>query len=79
MRNMSRWTLVVTGFMLTACSSTEWVHPNKPSSEYVNDYNQCEKDAALDPKLMQGNKLLLMQSAERCVQKKGWRLVEKDQ
>ena len=76
---MSRWTLVVAGLMFSACSSTEWVHPNKPSSEYAKDYNKCERDAALDPKLMQGNKLLLMQSAERCVQKEGWRLVDKGQ
>ncbi len=45
MRNMSRWTLVAAGLIFSACSSTEWVHPNKPSSEYLNDYNQCEKAA----------------------------------
>jgi len=29
-----------------------------------------------DPKLQQGNKLMLANATERCVQKEGWRLVE---
>ena len=77
MRNMSRWTMVVAGFLLTACSSTEWVHPNKSSSEYTNDDNKCETAAPSDPKLQQGNQFLLTNAAERCVQKEGWRLIER--
>ncbi len=76
MRNMSRWTLVMAGFLLTACSSTEWVHPNKPSSEYTNDYNKCQTSAMRDPKLQQGSQLLIIQATERCLQKDGWRLIE---
>ena len=76
MRNMSRWTLVVAGFLLTACSSTEWVHPNKPSSEFTSDYNKCQSAATRDPKLQQGSQLLLLNATERCVQKEGWRLIE---
>ncbi len=76
MRNMSRWTLVVAGFLLTACSSTEWVHPNKPSSEYTSDYNTCETAATRDPKLQQGNQVLLTNATERCIQSEGWRLIE---
>jgi hypothetical protein len=34
--------LAIAGLTLAACSSTEWVHPNKPSSEYINDYNKCQ-------------------------------------
>ena len=77
MRNMSRWTLVVAVFLLTACSSTEWVHPNKPADEFVTDYNKCQSAATRDPKLQQGSQLLLLNATERCVQKEGWRLIER--
>ena len=68
MCNMSRWTLVVAGFLLTACSSTEWVHPNKPSSEYTSDYNKCETAATRDPRLQQGSQLLLLNAID-CTEK----------
>jgi hypothetical protein len=77
MRKISRWSLVVVGFLLAACTSTEWVHPNKPSSEYTNDYNKCENAAVRDPKLQQGSQLLILQATERCLQKEGWRMVER--
>ena len=76
MRYISRWSLIVAGFVLTACSSTEWVHPNKPASEYTNDYNKCQMDASRDPKLQQGSQLLLLNATERCIQRQGWRLIE---
>lgn len=62
--------------VLSACSSTDWVHPNKPSSEYINDYNKCEQLVLRDPKLQQGSQLMILNATERCVQKEGWRLVE---
>jgi hypothetical protein len=68
--------LVVAVFMLSACSNTEWVHPNKPSSEYLNDYNKCQTMVLRDPKLQQGSQLMVLNATERCVQKEGWRLVE---
>lgn len=76
MRKISSWTLVVVGFLLTSCSSTEWVHPNKPSSEYTVDYNKCEMNAMRDPKLQQGSRLLIQNATDRCLQKEGWRLIE---
>ena len=76
MRKISNCTLVAVGFLLTSCSSTEWVHPNKPSSEYTVDYNKCSNDAARDPKLQQGSQLLLQNATDRCLQKEGWRLIE---
>ena len=76
MRKISSWTLVVVGFLLTSCSSTEWVHPNKPSSEYTVDYNKCSNAASRDPKLQQGSTLLLQNATDRCLQKEGWRLIE---
>ena len=76
MRNISRWTLVVAGLLLAACSSTEWVHPNKPSSEYTSDYIRCEAAISRDPRLSQGSQLLLLNAAERCIKKEGWRFIE---
>jgi hypothetical protein len=77
MRTISSWTLLVVGFLLTGCSSTEWVHPNKPSSEFTTDYNKCGMDVSRDPKLQQGSQLLVINATERCIQKEGWRLIEK--
>jgi hypothetical protein len=65
------------GFALTACSTTEWVHPTKPPEEYAHDYGRCENAALSDPKLQQGSKLVVMNATERCMQKEGWRLVER--
>jgi hypothetical protein len=69
-------TLSAMSLLFAACSSTEWVHPNKPSSEYVNDYNKCQNMVLRDPKLQQGSQLLVLNATERCLQKEGWRLVE---
>jgi hypothetical protein len=71
--------LAIAGLTLTwpACSSTDWVHPNKPSSEYINDYNKCQNLVLRDPKLQQGSQLMILNATERCIQKEGWRLVER--
>jgi hypothetical protein len=76
-RDTIAW-LVLTGSMLTACSSTDWVHPNKDQSEFTADYNRCQNLVLRDPKLQQGNQLMILNATERCVQKEGWRLVERD-
>ena len=68
--------LAIAGLTLSACSSTEWVHPNKPSSEYLTDYNKCQTLVLRDPKLQQGSQMMVLNATERCVQKEGWRLVE---
>jgi hypothetical protein len=68
--------LPIAGLLFSACSSTEWVHPNKPSSEYITDYNRCQNQVLRDPKLQQGSQLMILNATERCVQKEGWRLVE---
>lgn len=67
----------VAGFALTACSTTEWVHPNKDQSQYTVDYNRCQSTVLRDPKLQQGNQLLVLNATERCMQREGWRLIEK--
>ena len=63
---------------LTGCSGAEWVHPTRSKDLYTQDYNQCQADTLRDPKLQQGIQLLIIQATERCLQKKGWRLVEKE-
>ncbi len=63
---------------LAACSSAEWVHPNKPKDAFAQDYNKCEGDALRDPKLQQGIRLMLLEATERCLRKMGWQLVEKE-
>ena len=68
--------LAIAGFTLSACTSTEWVHPNKPSSEYITDYNRCQNLVLSEPKLQQGSQMMVLNATERCVQKEGWRLVE---
>jgi len=64
---------------VTGCSSVEWVHPNKPKSEFAQEYNKCENQSLQDPKLQSGSKLLLQQAVEKCLAKKGWILREKRQ
>ena len=69
--------LVIAGLTLSACSSTDWVHPTKPASEYTNDYNKCQNLVLRDPKLQQGSNLTILNATERWLQKEGWRLVER--
>ncbi len=76
MRSLHLSLLWIAALMCSACSSTEWVHPNKPTSEYTNDYNKCQNLVLRDPKLQQGSQLLILNATERCIQKEGWRLVE---
>ncbi len=64
--------------LVTGCSSAEWVHPTRPKDQYTQDYNKCQADTLRDPKLQQGIQLLIIQATERCIQKQGWRLVEKE-
>jgi hypothetical protein len=63
--------------VMAGCATAEWVHPNKPKDEFAQDYNNCQADTLRDPKLQQGIQLLLLEATERCVQKKGWRLMDK--
>ena len=62
--------------LLTGCGGSNWVHPNKPSSEFTNEYNRCQNMVMRDPKLQQGSQLLILNATERCLQREGWRLVE---
>ena len=71
------WLSLAGGCLLTSCGP-EWVNPNKPATEYTTDYNKCQSMALRDPKLQQGSQLLLLNATERCMQKEGWRLVEKE-
>lgn len=76
MRILSLLAMVLAGLTFSACSSTDWVHPNKPSDEFTSDYNKCQNLVMRDPKLQQGSQLLILNATERCLQKEGWRLIE---
>ena len=69
---------LIVGVGPVGCSSTDWVHPNKPSSEFTTDYNRCQNLVLRDPKLQQGSQLLILNATERCLQREGWRLIEKE-
>jgi hypothetical protein len=71
-------TAVLALILVTGCSNTEWIHPNKPSSEFANEYNRCQNMVMRDPKLQQGSQLLILNATERCLQREGWQLIEKE-
>jgi hypothetical protein len=75
-----RWLIVGTGLMVSVleigCGGAEWMHPTKPKDMFAQDWNKCAQDIALDPKLQQGMRYMTLSATERCVQKKGWVLVE---
>lgn len=64
--------------LLAGCGGSNWVHPNKPSSEFTNEYNRCQNLVLRDPKLQQGSQLLILNATERCLQREGWRIVESE-
>ncbi len=64
--------------LLAGCGGSNWVHPNKPSSEFTNEYNRCQNLVMRDPKLQQGSQLLILNATERCLQREGWRIVESE-
>lgn len=78
MKTLSLGALLLTTGVLAGCSSTDWVHPNKPSSEFTNEYNRCQNMVLRDPKLQQGSQLMILNATERCLQRDGWRLIEKE-
>lgn len=68
--------VLVGALLLTACGSTEWVHPNKPSGAYALDYNRCEMAVMQDPKLQGGMKMHTQNAIEKCMTRDGWYLRE---
>ncbi len=68
--------VVAASLLLAGCITSEWVHPNKPSGDFTQDWNKCEMDVMKDPKLQQGMQMLVQEATERCVKKKGWVLRE---
>lgn len=77
LRRLLSMLLVFSG-LLAGCGGSTWVHPNKPSSEFTNEYNRCQNQVIRDPKLQQGSQLLILNATERCLQREGWRIVESE-
>ena len=67
---------LVGAMLLAACSTAEWVHPNKPQGAYALDYNRCEMAVTQDPKLQGGMKMMTQNAIEKCMLKEGWYLRE---
>ena len=65
------------GLLIAGCATSEWVNPNKPKDAFAADYTECESQAYQNPKLQGGMKMILQQSIDRCLAKKGWVLREK--
>jgi hypothetical protein len=78
MKLLLPWISISLLLLMTACGSTEWVHPNKPKDDFTLDYNKCQSEAMLDPKNQQGNNYFVLQATERCLGKRGWVLREKN-
>lgn len=76
MRTSLAFSMVMAGWMLTACATTEWVHPTKPGEEFQNDSNRCNGMALTDARL-QNSQLLISNAVDRCLEREGWRLVTK--
>ena len=57
-------------------------HPDADDPAIEDAFQNIEylkvADVLRDPKLQQGIKILTLEATERCVQKKGWRLIEKE-
>ena len=70
--------LLALSSLIVGCSGSNWVHPNKPSSEFTAEYNRCQNLVMRDPKLQQGSQLLVINATERCLQREGWRIVESE-
>lgn len=34
--------------LLAGCSTSEWVHPNRPKDQFTLDYNKCQAERQLD-------------------------------
>ena len=67
---------VVGGILLSACATSEWVHPNKPQGAYTGDYNRCEMAVYQDPKLQGGMKMQVQNAIEKCMIREGWYMRE---
>lgn len=63
---------IVGGVLVSACASSEWVHPNKPQTAYTGDYNRCEMAVYQDPKLQGGMKMQVQNAIEKCMIREGW-------
>lgn len=81
-----RWAHLVTILILatvwSSCSSQRWIHPTKKEAQLTHDYNACERDImnsmATSPGTagLYSNVSIEQERIAKCLQNKGWRLVE---
>lgn len=75
---------ILLAVVLTSCSSTRWVHPNKKEDQLTADWNLCEREytnsmttnpgTAIYSQNQTGTRLRIA----RCLHQKGWREIEEE-
>jgi len=77
-----RWMGPVAALLLmTACSSTEWVHPYKKKSQLNEEYTSCEREVFNNfnkAPLGDFTPYIQGQRVDACLKKRGWVQQETD-
>ena len=66
---------VATLLIVTACSSTEWVHRYKPKSQLNDDYTSCEREVFKDfvtTPTGEFTPYVQNQRIDACLKQRGW-------
>jgi hypothetical protein len=66
---------------ITACSSTEWVHPTKKPDLLVNDYNKCESqvfNSQMTRNTVSMTPYVQKSMVDKCLRQNGWVQREKE-
>jgi hypothetical protein len=66
---------VATLLIVTSCSSTEWVHREKPKSQLNNEYTSCEREVFNDYNANPTGQFTPYVQAQRidaCLKQRGW-------
>jgi len=74
MRN-GLWIWLVAIVLLSACSSTEWVHPYKPKRLLNDEYTSCEREVYkefLATSTGQFTTYVQAQRIDACLRQRGW-------
>ena len=66
---------VATVVLVTACSSTEWVHRYKPKAQLTDEYNSCDREVVKDFMRTSTGSFTPYVQAQRiddCLRQRGW-------
>jgi hypothetical protein len=54
-------------------SSSEWVHPTKPKSDFTQEFTNCQNDIVKNPKSVYADRFVLQDLTFACMKQRGWR------